>query len=354
MATIKKHGLLIGVCLAFIALLCFAGIYDLNKPKERFVISYIDVFDTVTQIVGYADSKEELQEQADILHEKLVYYHKLYDIYHYYPNINNLYIVNREAGTSPVEVAPEIIDLIKFSKELYITTKGKTNIAMGSVLSIWHDYRDDGSKHPETAKLPPMDKLQEAAQHIDINNIIINEETSTISFADSEMSLDVGSIGKGYAVQKVAEYARELGYTNIAISVGGNIAAIDSASDDEAWRFGIQNPFLDEENPLIAKVDISNLCLVTSGDYQRYYVVDGKEYNHIIDPDTLMPADFFKSVTIIINDSGKADALSTALFTMPFEEGLALIDSIEGAEAMWVFEDGTIKYSNNFEQFLAE
>ena len=82
--------------------------------------------------------------------------------------------------------------------------------------------------------------------------------------------------------------------------------------------------------------------------------MDGKEYNHIIDPDTLMPADYFKAVTIIIDDSGKADALSTALFTMPFEEGLALINSIDGAEAMWVFEDGTIKYSDNFEEFLVK
>ena len=354
MNIIKKYGLLICGCITLIGLLLFVGIYDLNKPKEQYIISYIDVFDTVTQIIGYADSKEELQEQADILHEKLLYYHKLYDIYHYYPNINNLYIVNHEAASSPIKVAPEIIDLIKFSKELYTTTNGKTNIAMGSVLSIWHDYREDGSKHPETAKLPSMDKLQEAAQHTDINNIIIDEAASTIFFSDSEMSLDVGSIAKGYAVQKVAEYAQELGYNNMAISVGGNIATIGGTAEGKDWRLGIQNPFLDEEKPLIGKVDISNLCLVTSGDYQRFYVVDGKEYNHIIDPDTLMPAEYFKSVTIIINNSGKADALSTALFTMSYDEGLALINSIEGAEAMWVFEDGTIQYSENFEEFLVE
>lgn len=351
---VKKHGLLIGAVVLLLAILCFAGIYDLNKPKERFIISYIDVFDTVTQIVGYADSKEDLQQQADVLHEKLLYYHKLYDIYHYYPEVNNLYLLNKNAGKEALTVAPEIIDLLNFSKELYTLTDGQTNIAMGSVLSIWHDYRTKGTEYPDHASLPSMDELSEAALHTDIEKIIIDETASTVYLEDSKMSLDVGSVGKGYAVQKVAEYARELGYTNIAISVGGNIATVGGASEKEDWRFGIQNPFLDEENPLIKKVDISDMCLVTSGDYQRFYVVDGKEYNHIIDPDTLMPADYFKSVSIIINDSGKADALSTALFAMTYEEGLALINRMDGAEAMWVFEDGTVSYSDHFEQYIVK
>ncbi len=355
MLLIKKYGLLIGACILLVVILFIAGIQDLNKPKERFIVSYIDSFDTVTQIVGYEDEQADLQKKADVLNEKLIYYHKLYDIYNSYDGINNLYTINENAGVAPVKVDKEIIDLLKFSIELYELTDGQTNIAMGSVLTIWHDYRTQGIDNPDDAALPPMDKLKEAAQHMDINNIIIDEEASTVYLNDPEMSLDVGSIGKGYAVQKVAEYAKELGYNNIAISVGGNVAAIGSAENGNDWRFGIQNPFLDdEENPYAARVDISDLCLVTSGDYQRYYVVDDVEYCHIIDPDTLMPADYFKSVSVIIEDSGKADALSTALFNMTYEDGLSLINSIEGAEAMWVFEDGSIRYSENFEEYVVK
>ena len=354
MSFIKKYGLLIGGCILLLAILIFAGIQDLNKPKERFIISYIDSFDTVTQIVGYDDKQTDLKKKADKLNEKLIAYHKLYDIYNSYDGINNLRTINENAGINPVKVDREIIDLLKFSIELCKTTDGQTNIAMGSVLRIWHDYRTQGIDNPSSATLPSMDKLKEAAQHMDINKIIIDENASTVYLEDPEMSLDVGSIGKGYAVQKVAEYAKELGYNNIAISVGGNVATVGPTDNGEDWRFGIQNPFLEDENPYAARVDIIDLSLVTSGDYQRYYVVDDVEYCHIIDPDTLMPADYFKSVSVIIPDSGKADALSTALFNMPYEEGLALINSIENAEAMWVFEDGSIKYSKNFEVFLVE
>ena len=225
---------------------------------------------------------------------------------------------------------------------------------MGTDVKILHDYRTSGINDTANAILTSMESLQNAAEHTDINDSIINEEASTVYLADPEMSLDVGSIGKGYAVQRVAEYARELGYDNLVINCGGNVATVGPKIDETNWIFGIQNPDLEASNDVIKRVSITDKCLVTSGDYQRYYVVDGIEYCHIIDPDTLMPADYYKSVSIIANDSGLADALSTALFNMPYEEGLALINSIDDAEAIWVFEDGSIKYSENFGDYIVE
>lgn len=326
----------------------------LPKEQEQYRAVYIDSFDTVTQFIGYADSEEEFRTNADILNEKLISYHKLYTIYTSYEGLNNIRTINQNAGVAPVVVDQAIIDLIKFSKEMHAETNGEINIAMGSVLSIWHNYRNEGINYPEEASLPPMDKLEEAARHTDINNVIIDEAASTIYLTDPEMSLDVGSIGKGYAVQMVAEYARELGLTNLIINVGGNVAAVGTRADGTDWKLGIQNPDSESESSTVETVQFSDTSLVTSGDYQRYYVVDGVEYCHIIDPDTLMPAEYFSAVSIITDHSGKADALSTALFNMSYEEGLALINSIEGAEAIWIFEDGTIKYSDNFEDFVVE
>ncbi len=320
--------------------------------KERYIINEIDIFDTVTQIVGYESSQDALQKKADDLLEELRKYHKLYDIYHEYTGINNLRTINENAGIAPVKVDKEIIDLLEFSIDLHEKSNGEINIAMGSVLKIWHQYRNAGIADPNAAKLPSMEMLEEANAHTDINKVIIDKENSTVYLEDPEMSLDVGSIGKGYAVQKVAEYARTKGYNNIAISVGGNIAAVGSAQDGSDWRFAVQNPFLDSKDPYVCKVDFSDLCLVTSGDYQRYYIVDDKEYCHIIDPDTLMPAEHFKSVSIIIPDSGLADALSTALFNMPYEDGVELLKKFDNAEAIWVFEDGTVKYTDGFEKYI--
>lgn len=329
-------------------------LYRNNIQPEQYKTVYIDTFDTVTQYIGYDESQEAFKAKTEILNQELLEYHQLYNIYNSYEGINNLRTINANAGKEPIKVDQRIIDLLKFSIELYEKTDGEINIAMGSVLEIWHHYRTEGIDAPELAVLPAMEKLEEAAKHCNINDIIIDEEASTVYLADPEMSLDVGSIGKGYAVQQIAEYAKELSYNNLVINCGGNVISIGNKADNTDWIFGIQNPDLEAENNLLKRVAITDMCLVTSGDYQRYYVVDGKEYCHIIDPDTLMPAEYFKSVSIITNHSGLADALSTALFNMPYEDGLALINSIENAEAIWVFDDGTIHYSENFENYIAE
>ena len=301
------------------------SIYQKTSQPEQFKKYYIDAFDTATQIIGYADSEEIFAAQADSINEELKRYHKLYDIYNLYGDVNNLRTINMNAGKEPVKVDKEIIDLLKFSIDLYEKTDGQINIAMGKVLKIWHDYRTAGMNDASLAALPPMELLENAAKHCNIEDIIIDEEASTVYLADPEMSLDVGSIGKGYAVQMVAEYARAAGFYNLVINCGGNVITLGPKADDSNWIFGIQNPDLEASNDIIKRVSVIDKCLVTSGDYQRYYVVDGVEYCHIIDPDTLMPPTYFSAVSIICDHSGLADALSTALFNMPYEDGLKLI-----------------------------
>ena len=341
------------VAVLFVVLGAFVPMLK-DKELQKYTFTYIDVFDTASQIIGFDESEDAFKEKADTLKAELEIYHQLYNIYNIYEGVNNLKIININAGVAPVKVDQKIIDLLKFSIDLYHKTDGEINIAMGSVLSLWHNYRALGTSDPSTAELPPMESLQEAAKHTDINNIIIDEEASTVYLADPEMSLDVGSIGKGYAVQMIAEYAKELGYYNLIINVGGNVITVGPQPNGNTWRIGIQNPDLEASDPAIKRVSFADMCLVTSGDYQRNYVVDGVKYCHIIDPDTLMPPNYFRAVSILCDHSGLADALSTALFNMPYEDGLALINSIENAEAMWIFKDDTIKYSENFESYIVE
>ena len=341
----------------FFVLLILAVIWNQKQEQKelaRYEATFLDVFDTRTDIIGYSTSKEEFTEQVTLLKEKLEHYHKLYDIYNDYEGIVNIKTINDNAGVAPVKVSQEIMELLLFSKEMYRQTNGQMNIAMGSVLKIWHDYRDEGIHNPERASLPPMEALQEASQYCDIEQLIIDEDAMTVYLQDEHMSIDVGSIGKGYAVQRVAEYAKEIGMESALLSVGGNICAVGSKLDGSDWRVGVQNPDLASEEDYIRKVDVSDACVVTSGDYQRYYVVDGVKYCHIIDSDTLMPADYFPAVTIICKDSGRADALSTSIFNMPFEEGLAFVNSLEDVEAAWILEDGTVAYSDGFAQYVVE
>ncbi|MBR5636772.1 MAG: FAD:protein FMN transferase [Pseudobutyrivibrio sp.] len=328
---------------------------DVAEEQNRYTATFIDIFDTRTEIVGYAPTEDEFSKKATALREELINYNNLYDIYNDYEGVNNIKTINDNAGVQPVVVDEKIIDLLKFSKEMYAATDGRVNIAMGSVLSIWHRYREAGVDDPENAKLPPIEDLKAAAEHTDIENLIIDETAKTVYLQDPEMSLDVGSTAKGYAAQKTMEFARAQGYSNMLLSLGGNIAGIDGRIDGTPFRLGIQNPDMDSDVDYIKKVDIKDgQCVVSSGDYQRYYEVDGKRYCHIINPDTLFPSDTFAQVSIITDDSGMADAFSTALYNMTIEDGLEFVNTNDNIEAMWVYADGSIVYSDNFEQYLVD
>lgn len=307
------------------------------------------LFDTVTRIVQYTDDEEGFAETAEFIRDELEEYHQLYDIYNDYEGIANIKTVNENAGIAPVKVDRRILDLILAGKLYYGETGGRVNIAYGAVLSIWHEYRTEGIEDPLNAKLPPMELLEEAAGHTDISDVIVNEEESTVFLKDPKMSLDVGAIAKGYAVERITQLLEAKGIESLLFSVGGNVRAIGGKDEDKTpWRVGIQDPERPNQTANLHILDLVEKSFVTSGSYSRYYTVDGKRYHHIINPDTLYPAEYFDSITIICLDSGRADALSTAVYNMPFEQGLEFIESLPDAEALWVFTDGTQEHSSNF------
>lgn len=333
------------------------NISSCSAPEEkRYQANFLELFDTVTTIVGYAPSKEVFTDYSQIIHDYLEEYHQLFDIYNDYKGINNLKTINDNAGIKPIKVDQEIIDLLLYSKQMYELTQGKVNIAYGSVLLLWHEHRIEGLENPETASLPDFNALKDRSNHTDINQIIIDEDACTVYLTDKDMSLDVGAIAKGYAVEKVAQKIREKGFVQGMISVGGNVRSLGSKYDEKGnlvpWEVGIKNPDLSSEKATLYILNLSEYSLVTSGIYERYYTVDGKQYHHVIDPETLMPGQYFASVSIVSQDSGLADVLSTAIFNMSYDKGIDLIEELDGTEAMWVHQDGTMKYSSGFQSLI--
>ena len=317
-----------------------------QPEQKQYTATFLNLFDTVTTIIGRAESEEVLRVKAQAIHDDLEYFHKLFDIYNNYEGIANLKTVNDNAGKQPVAVDRAIIDLLLDCKEYYRLTNGKVNVAMGSVLGLWHDARTDGIRDPQNAQLPAMEKLQEAAKHTDINSIHINEEASTVYIADPLTRLDVGAIAKGWATQRAAQRAPE----GLLISVGGNVCATGpKAKDGTPWVIGILDPDNNDKN--LHSLYLTRGSVVTSGDYQRTYTVEGNAYHHIIDPQTLMPATYWRSVSILCEDSGLADALSTGLFLMDKEQGQKLAQQW-GAEVLWVAADGTEHMTAGFQSKL--
>lgn len=321
------------------------GCAFLTGKQQQYTTTFLNLFDTVTTVSGMAESEHAFEAQAQAIHDELLQYHQLFDIYKDYEGLNNLKTVNDQAGIVPVEVDGRIIQLLTDCKAFYEATGGKVNVAMGSVLKLWHEARTAGIDDPEHAALPELQALQAAGAHTDMDAVIIDEKACTVYISDPGVQLDVGAIAKGWAAQKVAEGAPE----GMLISVGGNICATGPKDEDgTAWVVGIQNP---DGGNFLHTIGVTRGSVVTSGDYQRSYTVNGRQYHHIIDPETLYPSEYWRSVTIVCADSGLADALSTALFLLPQEDGQALLERFD-AEAMWVNADGEIFYSAGFQTMI--
>lgn len=343
-----------------ILLLCLALLlpYGCAAKERRYSAQFLTLFDTVTTVVGYARDEAEFEALVEKLRARLKEYHELYDIYNDYPGVNNIKTINDNAGLNPVKVDARIIDLLKLMIGRNGQTHGAVNVAMGAVLKLWHDCREAGLNDPEHAKLPPMESLVEAQKHTNIGDILIDEANSTVFLRDPDMRLDVGSTAKGYAAEQVALYAKSLGVSSLLLSVGGNVRAIGEklepdSSGDTRWNVGIQNPDKESEQRELFHVLVNDMAIVSSGVYERYYVVDGVKYHHIIDPETLMPARRYLQVTILSPDSGTADSLSTAVFNMSVDEGKALLASM-GVEAAWVLPDGSVEFTDGFRAYLKE
>jgi thiamine biosynthesis lipoprotein len=333
-----------------------------TKPQyEKYSNEFLDTFDTAVIVMAYAQSDDEFDDIFGTVYDTFTELNELFDIYHDYEGINNIKTINDNAGVKPVEVDKQIIELLKLSKDWYTKTDGIVNVAMGSVLRIWHDYREAGEFDPSVAELPPIEKLKDASLHTDINQVIIDEQASTVYLSDSRMRLDVGAVAKGFATEIAADKLIDKGYESVLISAGGNVRAIGTPKDGvrSKWGVGIKDP----DSPLAGSTDesnlldvafVTNLSVVSSGVYERFYTVDGIAYHHLIDPETLMPADYYKAVTVVLEDSAQADLLSTVLFLLSPDESLKFAENLDGVEALWVMPDNEIVLTSGMKQMLRD
>ncbi len=318
--------------------------------QKRFSNHFFNTFDTIVSLIGYAPDQETFDSAFRAVQERFIYLHRLFDKYNAYEGVNNLYTVNQKAAQEPVKVAPELMEVLVYCQKMQKIYPGTTNIALGSVLNIWHDYRDIAENDPADAAVPGLAELQAAAAHTDMDKVILDEENSTVFFEDSGLSLDVGAVAKGYATESAAQLLLSSPMTSFIINAGGNVRAGGKPQEDgrNAWGVGIQDPFSSaySDAPPVETLFLCNSSVVTSGINERYYEIDGVRYHHLIDPGTLFPARYMASVTIVTESSTLADFLSTALFMMPYEQGRALIDSLPGVDALWIFHDGTVQMSD--------
>ncbi len=299
-------------------------------PKNRVFYQYFDTVCTVYDYTGL--STADFDALCEDVEAKMKKFHQYLDIYNDYNGVVNLKSINDTSGK--IKVDEELFDFLKFSKEMHTLTNGEVNIAFGSVLSIWHDYRKEG------VAVPDISILEDANLHTDIENLALYDDELAVERLDEKMMLDAGAIGKGYACQMIGEYVRERYGEGFVLDFGGNLKAVGSKPSGDGWSSGVRNPNPYSQEPYVYTFEISNASAVTSGSYERFYTVGGQSYHHIIDKDTLMPKNTYTSVTVITESSALADALTTAFFNMEKEEIERTLSSLENTSAVLVYPGG--------------
>ncbi|MDD6467610.1 MAG: FAD:protein FMN transferase [Erysipelotrichaceae bacterium] len=332
--------LLISMMVLFLLLGC--------SPKmEKYSASSLG-FDTVITLIGYTKSESEFNKYFEQMKKEFEYYNQLFDKYNTYEGINNLKTINDQAGKQPVIVDDAIIELLLLAKEFYTLTDGAFDATMGATMNIWHEYREngqtlngDGNANPP---IPTIQELEASRIYSGWEYVEIDEINKTVFITNENVSLDVGGIAKGFATEKAAQALEKAGLYAGAINGGGNVRLIGTKPNNDPWATGIGNPNdLSSSSVTIVYTD-GGYSIVTSGDYQRYYMSNGIRYGHIIDPNTLYPAKQCRSVSIVTKNSGYADILSTALFVMDLEKGMEFIETFNATHpddevgAVWLYD----------------
>ena len=342
-------------------------IFSCFNNKEKVYTETVDgLFDTVHVISGYDKSEQEFKKKVKFYQEEMEKLHKLYTSYEDFQGINNISTINENAGIKPVKVDRNIIDLLKNTLERNKEISDKVNIAAGNVIDLWDKAKMEG-KLPEQSELEKMQKCAKT------ENIVIDEQNSTVFIKERCTKLNLGAVAKGYAVEQVTKKMEKAGMTSFIISAGGNVKVVgkrkipkkeseitDLKSCKNQFCIGIalplyndnnidkSNPYNNGKNDYLAKIATENMSIVTTGNYQRYFVMDNKVYGHVINLETLKPEDSFASVSVITEDSGLADFMSTTLFLLSYEEGKALIEKIgkkEKIDVIWAMKNGDVMSS---------
>ncbi len=277
--------------------------------KEKFLIPSEKteiLMDTVVTVKVYGNNKKKLENIVNKAFEKM---RKLSLILNNFDNRSEIFKINSNAGIKPVKVSAVTLDFLTESKRLCKKTGNFLDISIGSTLRLW----GFASGH---AHLPSEKSIEKSLELKGTDFILIDRDNSTVYICKKGVSIDVGAVAKGYIIDKAIEFLKSVGISKAVVNAGGDIRFIGLKSENTFWRVGIRNPLSHDKSDIIKVVNAGDEAIVTSGDYERYFIKNGKIYHHIINPFTGYPARKVHSVTVIADKAFIADGLATAIFVM--------------------------------------
>ena len=253
--------------------------------------------------------------------------------------------INRQAGISPVKVSEETFFVIDKAIQFAELSNGMFDPTLGPIIELW-------GIGTEAAKVPDLKELSALLSKVDYRKVQLNKKEQTVFLELEGMALDLGGIAKGFAADSVIELLKVHKINNAMLNLGGNVFAYGKKDNGEPWKIAIQSSF-DQRNSYFGYVEVVDKSVVTSGSYERYFEEDGVVYPHIFDAKTGFPVQTeVVSVTVIAASSIDADALSTILFALSIEEGIAIVEKLDGIECIYVTKDDRIYLSSGAKEFF--
>ncbi|MBU3840368.1 MAG: FAD:protein FMN transferase [Candidatus Ruminococcus intestinipullorum] len=295
-----------------------------NAQRNQTGMQMTDLFfDTVVSIKIWGSQDASILEGVE---ELCSYYENLLSRTIETSDISRI----NHANGAPVQVSKETLEILEIALKYCALSDGIFDITIEPLSSLWNFGHNDG-------QIPSEDAIEEAKSHVDYKTIQIKGDS--VLLLDPEAGIDLGAIAKGFIADKIKEYLCEQGIEHAMISLGGNTLAVGNRIDDTPFHLGIQKPFA-KQNEIITSIDVSDLSVVSSGIYERYFEKDGVLYHHLLNPQTGYPYENnLYQVTIISEDSVDGDALSTVCFGLGLEKGIEFIQKLDNVDAIFVTED---------------
>lgn len=341
-----KGWIALGCC---VVVLCFCVMLFIQSPQKAGsevmtrTITLTDVgFDTPVTFKTNC-SETEFNQYVKIIEDTFNDCKELFDAFEEYDDQNSLLTINQAGVNVPTTVDKKFFEVWNTAQRAHAMNP-KFDVAQGKLTFLWKEAFE-----AETPALPSQEEIQASLNPNSMGAVEVNKDNQTVTLLNDQVALDFGAIAKGYTTQLAANRLQEAGLEWGFLNAGGNVVLIGEKPDGEPWKVGVQNP--DSAYSLLMYETQTPTSLVTSGDYQRYMIVDGQRYAHIIDPTTGYPANWMRSVTVIHEDSAYCDAMSTALFCMSIKEGMSLCETI-GLDAIWIADAESENLPTDIEPFL--
>ncbi|MCL2528886.1 MAG: FAD:protein FMN transferase [Coriobacteriia bacterium] len=311
------------VCLPQRIIISVEDVFDEGEEGSE-LVSYTQhrfLFDTIVGITVFAGSADEAGLAIAAAFEEFEAVERMATRYGSDAGApSDIQRINDAAGVAPQVVDQAIIIMLERALSLSELGEGSFNPAIGPIVDLWAIGNSEKERVPSSAEIKPLLPL------VDMTKIEINAQENTVFLTEAGMSLDLGSVAKGYATDRAAEALRANGIEHALISAGGNIYALGGRPDGSPWRVGIQDPR--HEGEILAVTEIFEGSVVTSGDDQRYFVINDTRYHHIFDPNTGMPAQGVWQATVVSDCSMDADILSTICFILGPEKSERLFKQL--------------------------